>query len=1055
MSRNQTLIDLFVRHKVAPNLVMLMMILSGLWAVSQINLQLDPSVDSPVVTVRAAWPGASAEDVEQLIVTPIEQQLANIVDLNNLRSTSRIGGADIVLEFVFDTDMTRALDTVKDRVAQVRNFPPDMEPIVVSRATDYESIATVAISADGSLAELVPLVREMERDLYSRGIELIEFDGMPEEEVAIQIGSATLVELQTSLDRIADEVRSRSVDAPAGTVGRGQGEMQLRSLDQKRAVPEFQSMDVALQSDGRLVRLGEIAEIERRPKVGQAVLTRNGRATIEMELYRLTSSDALLAAQILEQWQQETEADLPAGVEINIYQESWVLMRYQLEVIWENGLSGLLLVVVTLLLFLNGRVGWWVMVGIPVSFLFATLIYYGLFEGSINILALITFIMALGIVVDDAIVVSEDAVTLYQQGLSAEDAAATGARRMLLPVLTSSLTTMAAFVPLLITGGEMGAVIMTLPMVLLCVILASLVECFLVLPGHLKHSLSKMTREQPDSFRSRFDRRFFQFRDRYYRPLLDRALAAPGTTLSLAVGCVIVSVSLLISGRVGLNMVTGVSPEMLEANVKFSAQASGEDRARFMAMLEQTMAATDQELGGVNVEGYITKFNSARLNQERQVGNQFASLRMEYAWEETRLAPPQEFVNRWREKVTRPPFVEELYLEVTGGANNGRPDISLVLRGRDVPTLKQASEELQAALAAYPGVSNVYDNLPYGKDQIVYTLNPVGKSLGISTESLGRQLRAAYNGQRVQVFNQDDTEIEVSVMLPDAERDHMASLKQLPIVTPAGDTVALGMVADLQNRSGIDVINHNNGFMSVVVSASVDPRQNNADQIVNHISNNALAQIRDRYNLTSALDGVTLQNQQLLNTMKIGAVLTVIFIYLILVWSFASYTWPLAVMTAIPLGLTGAILGHLVMGYDLGAMSLLAFFSLTGIVVNDSIILVSFFRRALDEGLSVSDAIHQASLSRFRAVILTSLTTIAGLGPLMFETFSLALYMVPIAITLCFGLAFSTLLVLLVIPALIVMIENNRAWLGRLRAARAANRGAAVTGPASANSAQG
>ncbi|MCP5348028.1 MAG: efflux RND transporter permease subunit [Pseudomonadales bacterium] len=1025
MAGSQTLIDLFVRHRVAPNLVMIMMILSGVWAANQINLQLDPSVEFPVVTIRATWPGASAEDVEQLIVAPIEQQLANTVDLSSMRSTSSTGAAQIRLEFVFDTDMTRALDTVKDRVAQVRNFPPDMEPIVVSRAIDYEFIATMAVSADGSLAELVPLVKSMERDLYSRGIERIDFDGLPEEEIAIQVGSATLVELQTSLDRIAGEVRSRSLDAPAGTVGRGQGEMQLRALDQRRAVPEFDNLEVALQPDGRLVRLGDIAEIDRRAKAGQAKLTRNGKTTIEMDLYRLTSSDALMAARILDQWQQDIQTDLPAGVEVNVYQESWTLLRDQLQVIWENGLSGLVLVVVTLLLFLNGRVGWWVMVGIPVSFLFATLIYYGVFAGSINVLALITFIMALGIVVDDAIVVSEDAVTLYQQGLSPTDAAAGGAKRMLVPVLTSSLTTMAAFVPLLITGGEMGAIIMTLPMVLLCVILASLVECFFVLPGHLKHSLEKMSRQNPDSFRSRFDRKFFQFRDRYYRPLLDRALAAPGTTLCLAIGCVIIALSLLISGRVGLNMVTGVSPEMLEANVRFSAQASVENRDRFMAFLEQTMNATDKELGGVNVTGFITKFNSAQLNQERQTGNQFASLRLEYAWEETRLASPQEFVNRWREKVSRPPYVEELYLEVTGGANNGRPDISLVLRGRDVPTLKQASEELQAALGSYPGVSNVYDNLPYGKDQVVYSLNPVGKSLGISTESLGRQLRAAYNGQRVQVFNQNDTEVEVSVTLPDVERDHMVSLKQLPIITPDGDMVALGMIADLRNRSGIDVINHSDGFMSVVVSATVDPRQNNADQIVTHISNNALAEIRDRYNLTSALDGVTLQNQQILDTMKLGALLTVIFIYLILVWSFASYTWPLAVMTAIPLGLTGAVIGHLVMGYDLGAMSLLAFFSLTGIVVNDSIILVSFFRRGLDEGLSVNDAIHQASLSRFRAVLLTSLTTIAGLGPLMFETFSLALYMVPIAITLCFGLAFSTLLVLLVIPALIVMIEDS------------------------------
>jgi multidrug efflux pump subunit AcrB len=1039
MNKTKTFIDLFVRHKVAPNLVMIMMILSGFWASTQINTQLDPSVNYPIVVINAVWPGASAEDVEQLIVVPIEQQVANIIDLQNLTSTSMPGSASLRLNFTFETDMTKALDTVKDRVAQVRNFPAEMEPLVISRATDYENIAVVAVSTDGSLAELVPLVRSMEQSLYAQGIERIDFDGMPEEEIAIQVSSAKLVELNTSLDQIAGEVRQRSADAPAGTIGRGQGEMQLRSLDQKRAAAEFQYMDVALQSDGRLVQLGEIATIEKRPKVGQAELRRDGKATIEMELFRVTSSDAFMAAQILEQWREDWEADLPAGVEIHVYQEAWILMKEQLRVIYENGLSGLILVVITLFLFLNGRVGWWVMIGIPVSFLFATLLYFGLFEGSINILALIAFIMALGIVVDDAIVVSEDAVTLHQQGLSPEEAAAQGAKRMLLPVLTSSLTTMAAFVPLLITGGEMGAIIMTLPMVLLCVILASLVECFLVLPGHLRHSLGKIKQDNPDSFRARFDRRFYQFRDNFYRPVLDKALAAPGTTLCIAIGGVVVAVSLLASGRVGLNMATGLSPQMLEANVKFSAQADLEDRADFMNYLERSMDTTNAEFGGVNVTGFVTKFNSAMLNQERQIGNQYASLRLEYAWEESRTVEPQEFVNRWREKVQQPPYVEELYLEVTGGANNGMPDISLVLRGRDIPTLKKASEELQAALMSYPGVSNVYDNLPYGKGQIVYSLNPVGKSLGISTESLSRQLRAAYNGQRVQVFNQNDTEVEVLVMLPDQERDNMFSLKQLPILTPMGEPVALGMVADLRHSSGIDVINHNRGMMSVVVSGSVDANQNNTDQILSHIGDNALADIQERYDLTYGLDGVTLRNQQILDTMKIGSMLTVVFIYLILTWSFSSYLWPLAVMAAIPLGLTGAVVGHLVMGYDLGAMSLLAFFSLTGIVVNDSIILVSFFRRALAEGKHYNLAIHEACLSRFRAVILTSVTTIAGLGPLMFESFSLAMYMVPIAITLCFGLAFSTFLVLLVIPALIVLIEDKRQWFnaffGRLTSA--------------------
>ncbi|XOV87980.1 MAG: efflux RND transporter permease subunit [Pseudomonadota bacterium] len=1028
----QGIIDLFTRHPVAANLAMIMMVLSGLWAADRINTQLDPTVEWPIVFVYANWRGASAEDVEQLVIVPIEQKLGSLAHLQEISSTSYTGGGRIRIQFTFDADMTLALDTVKDRVAQVRNFPADMEPIRISRATDYEDIAVVLVTSEGDLAELIPEVRRMERELLAAGIDLVEFDGLPEEEIAIQVSSARLVELGSSLDQIAAQVRNSSSNTPAGTVGQGQGARQLRSLDQQRDPAGFEQLEVALQPDGRLTRLGDVAVIERRAKPGQPRLTQDGKTAIELELYRLSDSDAIESAERLHQWLEQERRTLPRGMEITVSQEVWVLLKQQLNLIFENGLSGLILVIITLFLFLSGRVGFWVMLGIPVSFLFATLLYYGLFAGSINLLALITFIMALGIVVDDAIVVGEDATSLFEQGLSPADAAAGGAKRMFLPVMTSSLTTLAAFVPLLITGGELGQFIVTLPTVLLCVIVASLVECFLVLPGHLRHSFEQMDRTRPSRFRSWFDARFVFFREHYYRPMLEAALRNPGATLCAALACVILALSLAASGRVGMNFVTGMSLEMLEANVEFGASASAAEREQFLRHLEQKLDETNVEFGGVNINSYVSKFNSARLNQERKHGTQYGSLRIEYAWEEERTVSPQAFVDSWRSRITRPANVEELQVEVVGGANNGMPDISLVLRGQDIPTLKRASEELQEALAGYEGVSNIFDDLPYGQEQIIFSLTPAAKSLGVTSEAIGRQLRAAYNGTRVQIFNSNDVEVEVLVTLPAAERDSLASLKQFPVQTPGGTLVSLGMLADLSNRRGIDVINHNNGFMSVIVSASVDSEVNNTQAVLSHVSAHALKDIKQKYGLTSGLGGVTQRNQEIVDTMSKGAVLTLIFIYLILAWSFASYTWPLAVMFAIPLGLTGAIFGHWVMGMDIGAMSLLAFFSLTGIVVNDSIVLISFFRRNLAAGMSMLEAIRDAALSRFRAVLLTSLTTIAGLSPLMFETFSLAIYMVPIAITICFGLLFATLLVLVVVPAQIIIIENLRDRYGKL-----------------------
>ncbi|ALO44826.1 efflux RND transporter permease subunit [Pseudohongiella spirulinae] len=1035
---HNSIIDLFARHKVAANLAMIMMILSGIWAATRVNTQLDPSVEWPYVLINASWPGASAEDVEQLIVIPIEQQLRTMPNLQQIASTSRQGSAGIEVEFMFSADLSRALDDVNDRIAQIRNLPPDMEPLVARRGTSYENIASLIVTGGSRVAELVPMVQRFERELYAAGIDRIEITGLPEEELAIQVSSADLLALNTTLDSLAAEVRYRSLDVPAGVVARNQGEMQLRGLDQRRDMHEFEQMDVQNPATGELFRLGDVAQIEKRAKAGQPVLSKEGLPAIEMNLYRMTDSDALTAARIMQSWLDQTRSQLPDSISIDVYQEVWVLLKQQLAVIASNAWSGLVLVLLTLFLFLNTRTAAWVAIGIPVSFLFATVIYYYVFAGSINILALITFIMALGIVVDDAIVVGEDAVSLHEQGFSPEDAASGAARRMFMPVVTSSLTTLAAFVPLLIGGGEMGAVIQTMPMVLFCVIVASLIECFLILPAHLKHGFSNMAHKKPSAFRQKFNAAFFGFRDRYYRPLLELALARPGATLLTAFGCVVLSFSLVISGRAGVNFVLGMSLQMLEANVQFTMDATADQRETFMRHLEQTMQDTNGSYNDVNINGYYVRDNVARINQENKSGLHYSSMRIEYAWEDEYEVTPQTFVDEWRQRVEPFPYVEQLVLEVRGGANGGAPDINLVLRGDDINVLKQASEELQAALADYEGVSNIFDNLPYGRDQMIFSITPTGKSLGLTTASLGQQLRSAYYGNRVQIFNLDNSELEVMLMLPDQERDNIASLAQFPVRTPLGSIVPLRQVADLSTRRGIDVINHNNGSMSVMVSASVDSHVNNAERVLASVREDVLPQINQRYGLSSDLGGMNLRNQQLLATLQLGGMMTLVFIYLILAWSFSSYLWPFAVLVAIPLGLTGAITGHWVMGVDIGMMSMLAFFALTGVVVNDSIVLVSFLRRELAAGKALLDAVRSAALSRFRAVVLTSLTTVAGLSPLMFEKFSLAIYMVPIAITLVFGLAFATLLVLLVVPALIVMIENVKSKVGRLVSVTAA-----------------
>jgi multidrug efflux pump subunit AcrB len=1025
-------IRLLAEHRVAANLAMIMMTLAGLWAIKSIPSSLDPPMALPLIFVEVEWRGASAEDIEELVTTPIEQQLRTLNSLRELTSRTNNGAVQIRVMFDYDADMVVALDQVKQRVANIRNLPLDIEPPTVRRWIDMEPIAAVLVTGPDDINELIPLVRTLEKDLLGRGIEGVLYDGLPEEEIALLIGGQRLHELGLTMDELAAEVARVSRNVPAGTVGRGQGSRQLRSLDQERDPLSFERL--LIRNGDQLIRLGNIAEVVQRPRDGQPIVTQNGRPAIEMMLWRSTYADAWQAEQVLKTWLDEVRPTLPEGVELTLYNNVWDLLGEQLGMIMKNGATGLVLVVLTLFAFLSARVGWWIMVGIPVSFMLALALFYSVFGYGVSIIALIGFIMALGIVVDDAIVVGEDAVTQFESGKSPVDAAVAGAERMWVPVVTSSMTTMAAFLPLILIGGRMGASVLALPTVLLCVILASLIECFAVLPGHLKSAFERQRVHSVSTFRRRFDAAFGRLRRERFEPLVKRALDYPGATVSAALGAMICAFSLVASQHVGIAFIMGFDIQSLSANVEFSASASDAQKQHFIDELEAGLDRVNRQYDDVNVQSWTTRYNLAEFNKEQETGVQYASIDARYAFEEARTLAPAEFVEQWRANVNQPPYVEQLLLAVEGGENNGQSDIALALRGTSSEQLRLGADRLKAELAGYPGVSNVTDDLPYGKEQLIYRLTPTGRTLGLTSESLGSQLRSAYNGRRVQIFNQNNSELEVRVMLPDAERDNLASLQQFPIRTPDGTFVPLANVATLHNRRGIDVIRHQDSEMAIRIYADVDEEANNAISIVADLEENRLAPILEQYDLSFGLSGKSRQDQVMLEVMGVGAVLTLILIYLILAWVFASYLWPLAIMTAIPFGLTGAIAGHWLLGMDIGAMSLLAFFSLTGIVVNDSIVLISFVRRSVESGTPIKQALFEAVSARFRAVILTSLTTIAGLLPLIFETSTMAMYITPIATTICFGLAFATLLVLLVIPALVLLLEHLKVNLGDMAA---------------------
>ncbi|MEM9622854.1 MAG: efflux RND transporter permease subunit, partial [Pseudomonadota bacterium] len=740
------MIQQFAEHRVAANLLMIMMILAGLWAVRTMPSMLDPPAHFPVVMVEVNWTGAAAEDMTSLVTTPIEQQLRTLTDLKELTSRTVNGHTSVTAIFHFDADMSEALDRAKQRVASIRNLPAGIEPPVVRRPLDTEPVSVLLLTGPVTLSELIPLARQFEKELLQRGIEGIRYDGLPEEEIAVLVDGQQLQSISLTLEALATEVGRSSQNVPAGAVGRGQASHQLRSLDQRRDAHAFAQLPI--ESNGQIIRLGDFADIVRRPRQGQPELRADGHPAIEMQLWRSTNTDAARADQVVQNWLAATRPNLPAGVEIREIANIWRMLDAQLDMILKNAVSGLLLVIGVLYLFLGGRASWWVTVGIPVSFLLGLCLFHVVFGYGISIIALIGFIMALGIVVDDAIVVGEDIVSHYEQGADPRQAAVAGAQRMWVPVMTSSLTTMAAFLPLLIIGGMLGDMVLALPTVLLCVIAASLVECFLVLPGHLRHSLERAqlaapstnpSRHQPAVWRHRFEARFNTFREHTFTPWVERALRYPGTTLLVTLCAMLVALSLVVAQHVGINLVTGFDFEALEANVEFSSSASTQDKADFINHLQDTLQSTHEQHNNDNVLGWVAKLNRADFSNERADGEQYAAVHAQYAFEEDRSISPQAFVRDWQAHIQRPAYVEQLTVAVSGGANNGNPDITLVLRGYNTAQLKAGTQALAELLASYPGVSNVTDNLPYGREQIIFQITPRGRSLGLTADSIGRQ----------------------------------------------------------------------------------------------------------------------------------------------------------------------------------------------------------------------------------------------------------------------------------------------------------------------------
>ncbi len=1018
-----SLLGVFARHRVAANLLMVMMLLAGGISLQKLNVQFFPNFEFDWITISTTWSGANAEDVESGITIPLEQRLRSINHLKEMTSTSANGVSGITLEFDENSDMTFALQEVKKQVDDFNNLPDDAEDPRVAQGTHYESVARLLISGPSHIDELRMLARRFERELINAGIDKIDIRGLPKQQLKIEVAAEQMQRLGMGLDELADKIDAESQDLPAGQIGEEDGAREIRGLNQRRTPRDFASLAIVSEADKR-IHLGDIARIEQRHLPGSPTISLAGKTALVLVLRRNESGDSLKAATILQNWLDETRAQLPAGIKIEVFNERWQLIKERILLLLKNGAGGLVLVLLILYLFLSTRVAFWVAVGIPVSFM-ATLAVLYLVGGSINMISLFALIMALGIIVDDAIVVGEDAQAHFDMGEDPLMASEGGARRMLSPVMASSLTTIAAFLPLMMIGGRMGSIMMAIPIVIVCVIVASLIESFLILPGHLRHAFVQGREVKQSRLRNLLDRGFARFRDHWFRGLVRLAIEFRWTTIAAAIGFLMLAAGLFFGGKTGWQFFPSPESTTVYANVRFVSGSDSRVVNAFIDEVEAELRNTIADIDETVVSTYY-RMHSSSVGRGRAItGERAGSLYVELLGSDQRDTDNASFIDNWRSRIIVPAGVESFQI-TSRSVGPARRELNLRLTGSTPHRLKAAALDLAQTLETIPGVSAIDDDLPYGREQLIYELSPAGEALGLSISDIGRQLRAAYDGIILQRFQQGADEVEVRLQLPQTEQRRLDSLLHLPIKLPDGKFVALETVANWRSAQGFENLRHFNGRLSVDVTADVNAALNNTAEIVADLQQFTLPALASKYAIQYSVEGRSASQRDTFADMRLGALIALVLMYLVLAWVFSSYGWPLLVMLTIPLGLTGAVLGHWFMDMNLTILSMFGFFGLSGIVVNDSIILVIFYRQIRERGLPIYQALEEAACQRLRAVLLTSLTTIAGLTPLLFETSRQAQFLIPMAVSIAFGLAFATILILLVVPAMLSIYEGLR-----------------------------
>lgn len=1005
------------QNSVAANLLMSVFLVGGLLIAMQARQEVFPEFELDIITVEVSCPGATPEEVEKSVVQAVEEAVSGLDGVDEVTSISREGNGTITIEALDGTDGNRLLQDVKAAVDRITTFPKDAESPRISLKTTRNDVLTLILTGSDD-----PLVlrewAEIARDDLARtaGITQVELDGVRDHEVLIEVSQDTLRRYGLSLSDIARRISQTALEQGGGTLRTQGGDIMLRLNERRDMARDFSGIAVVTDNAGSRVLLDQIATVTDTFNDVTRWAEYNGQSAILINVYRVGKETPKSVADAALATVNQLNAAMPGDLHIFVLRNGADVFQQRVDLLLSNAVMGAVLVFLCLALFLEASLAFWVSLGIPVSVLgaFIILVPLGI---SINMMSLFAFIITLGIVVDDAIVVGENVSAYREQGATPLAASVKGTREVAVPVIFSILTNMVAFMPMFFVPGVMGKIWGVIPSVVLAVFACSLIESLFLLPAHLAHSRGESRFAALRSLKAvqqRFSRMFLRFVDTRYGPLLRLALRHRYAFIAASFALLTLTAGYVFSGRLGFDLMPRVESDFAFASATVPTGASREQINRVKDHLVQAGRAVLDANGG---EALGTGIYA-------QVKDNDITVRIYLTPPDVRPLSTGRVTALWREKVGALPGVESLLFESDRGGPGSGKGLTLRLSHRDTAVLEEAALALGAALAEYANLSDVDTGTSRTKRQFEVRLLPLAEQLGLNSAEVGQQIRDAFEGSRALRQQRNRNEVTVRVRLPEKERSKEATFENLILRTPSGQEVLLRDVTQITDGRAYSVIRHTGGRRTATVSANVVPASA-VSLMMQTVRTELAPEFVARYpGLSWEFGGRQQDMRESTEVIITGLFFALFVIYALLAVPFKSYTQPLIIMVAIPFGMVGAVGGHLLMGYSLSVISLFGVVALSGVVVNDSLVLIDFANRRRREGIAAEEAICLAGVQRFRPIILTTLTTFLGLAPIIFERSMQARQLIPVALSLGFGILFATVITLFIVPAFYLLLED-------------------------------